>query len=119
MLVSVTVGVLLVPRFGAAGAAVAVLAASTVYSLLQYAGVVRWAAKLRIGPDVLRLTAATAVALVGLWASAWAGPIVATLLALGLYGVGIAVLGLVPVGELRRRLGWRAAGPPGRERVAL
>ena len=119
MAVSAGAAFLLVPRYGAAGAAVAVLCASSVYAGLQYAGVVRWAAPLAFGPDLLRVALATTTALAVLWALSWAGPIVGTALALVAFGVACAMLGLVPVDELRQRLGWRVAGAPKRERVAL
>src|SRR5262249_50736649 len=92
MAVSAGGAALLVPRYGAAGAAVAVLAASSVYASLQYAGVVRWAAPLGLGPDLLRVAVATTMALALLWALSWAGPIVATALALGAFGVAAATL---------------------------
>jgi O-antigen/teichoic acid export membrane protein len=118
MAVSLAGVVLLVPRFGAAGAAVAALAASTLYAALQYAGVVRWAASLRIGSDVRGLAVATGAALLGLRASAWANPILGTALALALFGAGVVVLGIVSKDDLRR-LGSRALGAPERGRVAL
>jgi hypothetical protein len=61
----------------------------------------------------------TATALVVLWGFSWAGPIVATALALVVLGAGCLMLGLVPMDEVRRRLGWRMLGASKRERVAL
>ena len=119
MAVSVGSAAVLVPRFGAAGAAVAVVAASTVYATLQYAGVLRWAAPLGLGPDLLRVAVLTATALAVLWGFSWAGPIVATALALVVLGAGCLMLGLVPIDEVRRRLGWRMLGASKQERVAL
>ena len=119
MAVSVGSAAVLVPRFGAAGAAVAVVAASSVYASLQYAGVLRWATSLGLGPDLLRVAVLTATALAVLWSFAWAGPIVATALALIVLGAGCLILGLVPMHEVRRRLGWRMVGSSKRERVAL
>jgi O-antigen/teichoic acid export membrane protein len=119
MVVSVGSAAVLVPRFGAAGAAVAVVAASSVYAALQYAGVLRWAAPLGLGPDLLRVAVLTATALAVLWGFSWAGPIVATALALVVLGAGCLMLGLVPIDEVRRRLGWRMLGASKQERVAL
>ena len=119
MAVSVGSAAVLVPRFGAAGAAVAVVAASSVYAALQYAGVLRWAAPLGLGPDLLRVAVLTATALAVLWGFSWAGPIVATALALVVLGAGCLMLGLVPIDEVRRRLGWRMLGASKQERVAL
>jgi O-antigen/teichoic acid export membrane protein len=118
MAVSLAGAVVLVPRYGAKGAAIAALAASTVYAALQYAGVVRWAASLRIGPDVRGLTVATGAALLGLQATAWAAPVLGAALALALFGSGVVVLGVVSREDLRR-LGSRAVGAPRRRRVAL
>jgi O-antigen/teichoic acid export membrane protein len=119
MAVSVGSAAILVPRFGAAGAAVAVVAASSVYATLQYAGVLRWAAPLGLGPDLLRVAVLTATALVVLWGFSWAGPMIATSLALAVLGAGCALFGFVPMGEVRRRLGWRVLGSSKQERVAL
>src|SRR5262245_16715183 len=119
MVVSVGSAVVLVPRFGAAGAAAAVVAASSVYAALQYAGVVRWAAPLGLGRDLLRVAALAAMALLMRWGFSWTGPIVATALALTVLGAGCALVGLLPVDELPRRLGWRIARASKRERVAL
>jgi len=78
---------------------------------------VRWAAPLGFGPDLLRVALAAMTALVVLWALSWTGPIVSTGLALVAFGVACAMLGLLPVDEIRQRLvGWRVAR---RERVAL
>ena len=118
MAVSVAGAVVLVPRYGAKGAAIAALAASTVYAALQYAGVVRWAASLRIGRDVRGLTVATGAALLGLRATAWADPVVGATCALALFGIGAVVLGVVSTEDLRR-LGSRALDAPRRRRVAL
>ncbi len=117
MAVSAGGALLLVPRFGAAGAAVAVLAASSVYAVLQYAGVVRWAAPLALGPDLLRVAVATTAALVVLWSLSFTGPIIATSVALISFGVACLMLGLVPLDELRQSLGWPVAR--GAKRVAL
>jgi O-antigen/teichoic acid export membrane protein len=119
MVVSVAGAAILVSRFGAAGAAVAVVAASSVYAVLQYAGVLRWAAPLGLGSDLLRVAALTATALAVHWGFSWAGPIVATALALTSFGVGCGMLGLVPMGELRRRVGGRPVRDSHGERVAL
>jgi O-antigen/teichoic acid export membrane protein len=100
--VSVAAAVVLVPRLGAVGAALAALAASTVYAALQYAGVVRWVTSLRIGPNVLGLAAATGAALLGIQVSAWAGPVVGMPLALALFGGGVVMLGVVSRDDLRR-----------------
>jgi O-antigen/teichoic acid export membrane protein len=119
MAVSVGGAAILVPRYGAAGAAVGLVAASSVYATLQYAGVLRWAAPLGLGPDLLRIAVLTATALVVLWGFSWAGPIIATSLALAVLGAGCAMLGFVPMHEVRRRLGWRMLGSSKQERVAL
>ena len=118
MAVSLAGAVVLVPRYGAKGAAIAALAASTVYAALQYAGVVRWAASLRIGRDVRGLTVATGAALLGLRATAWADPVLGATCALALFGIGAVVLGVVSTEDLRR-LGSRALDAPRRRRVAL
>ena len=56
----------------------AVVAASSVYATLQYAGVVRWAAPLGLVPDLLRVAILTAAAVVLVLSLSRAGPIVAT-----------------------------------------
>ncbi len=116
--VSLVAVVLLVPRFGAAGAAVAALGASSLYAALQYAGVVRWAAPLRIGSDLRGLAVATGAALLGLRVGAWTGPVLGTALALTLFGTGLVIFGIVSLDEVRR-LNPRALGAPERRRVAL
>jgi len=118
MAVSVTGAFLLIPRWGASGAAVAAVAASTAYAGLQYAGVVRWAVPLRMGADLGRLAIAIAAALGVLHVTVALGPIVATGLALVVFAGVLAVSGLLPVDELRRRFaGATLAAKP--ERVAL
>src|SRR5262245_38894747 len=119
MAVSAIGAVLLIPRFGASGAAVAAVAASTAYATLQYAGAVRWAVPLGMGTDLGRLALAMGAALLVLHLASGAGAIVATGLALATLAVLIAALGLVQVAEIRRRLGWGTLPNAERERVAL
>ncbi len=119
MAVSATAAVLLIPRFGAAGAALTAVAASAAYASLQYAGCVRWAVPLAMGGDLVRLALALAASAAVVHASAAAGPIVATGLGLLALCALLAATGLLPVAELRRRLGWGTLPAAERERVAL
>ena len=93
------------------------MAASSVYAALQCAGVRTGHRSTSVGPAPRGGPAATALAV--LWGFSWAGPIVATALALVVLGAGCLMLGLVPIDEVRRRLGWRMLGATKRERVAL
>ena len=106
MAVSGLAAVVLIPRFGAAGAALAAVAASSAYASLQYAGVVRWAVPLGMGSDLWRLALAMAGALLVLHATYAAGQVVATGLALVALAALLAATGLLPMSEVRRRLGW-------------
>jgi O-antigen/teichoic acid export membrane protein len=119
MAVSAVAAVVLIPRFGAPGAAVAAVVASTVYATLQYAGVVRWVVPLAIGPEIGWLALAMAAALVVVRVAAPLGSMAATGLALAVLAGVLAAAGLLPLAEVRRRLGWRVLGAPKRERVAL
>jgi O-antigen/teichoic acid export membrane protein len=117
--VSAVAAVVLIPRFGAAGAAMGAVAASTVYASLQYAGVVRWVVPLAIGPDIARLALAMAAAVLAIRVAGSLGPLLATGLGLAVLAGVLAATGLLPLAEVRRRLGGRVLGVPKRERVAL
>jgi O-antigen/teichoic acid export membrane protein len=119
MAVSGIGAVLLIPRFGATGAAVAAVAASTAYANLKYAGAVRWAVPLGMGADLGRLALAMGGALLVLHVTFGAGPIIAMGLALVTLAGLVAAFGLVRVAELRRRLGWGTLPAAERERVVL
>jgi O-antigen/teichoic acid export membrane protein len=118
MVASALAALVLIPRFGALGAAASVLLASTLYATLQYAGVARFVGPLGVGPDLARLAAVAGAGLAAHWAAASAGPFVATAAALaGAAGAG-ALLGLLPTAGLPFGLAGRprAAGPEGGRR---
>jgi O-antigen/teichoic acid export membrane protein len=96
MVVSVGAAVLLIPRFGAAGAATAALLASVVYVLIQYVGVGVWIEPLGLTAPLVR-TGAAAIAALGAGAAvAFAGPIVSTATSLTVFGA-VAMLLVAPL----------------------
>jgi O-antigen/teichoic acid export membrane protein len=96
VVVSVGAALVLIPRWGAAGAATAALMASLAYVTIQYAGVGMWIGLLGLTTPVVRVGAAAIAALVAGAASTFAGPVVATLTSLAVF-VGAALLLVAPL----------------------
>lgn len=113
MVVSVGGAMLLVPRFGAAGAAAAALASATTYAVLQSVGVARWVTPPVAWGDVGRLALAAGVAATVLHLGSAAGAVIATVLALATFGGLCLALGLLPMLVAPGRFGWRAARQSG------
>jgi O-antigen/teichoic acid export membrane protein len=114
MAVSLGGAVLLVPRFGAAGAAGSALAGASAYAVLQSAGVARWVTTPVAAGDLARLTLAAVLAVLVLrWCSA-AGDVAATALSLATFGGLSLAFGLVPVPATLGRFGWRNVTRAGR-----
>jgi O-antigen/teichoic acid export membrane protein len=96
VVVSVGAAFLLIPRWGAAGAAAAVLMASVVYVVIQYAGVGLWIEPLGLTSPLVRVGMAAVAALAAGTAVSAAGSIVATATSLAVFG-GVALLVVAPL----------------------
>ena len=94
--VSVGAAALLIPRWGATGAAVAALAASLTYVVIQYVGVGLWIEPLGLAAPLLRFGAAALAALGAGTSTAFAGPVVATATSLAVFG-GVALILVAPL----------------------
>jgi O-antigen/teichoic acid export membrane protein len=118
MCVSVGGAVLLVPRFGAAGAAAAALASASTYALLQAVGVARWVTTPVAWADLGRLALAAAAAVLVLHISAAAGDVASAALALVTFGALSLAFGLAPAPAAAGRFGWRSAARPPRSAIS-
>jgi O-antigen/teichoic acid export membrane protein len=117
---SVTGCALLIPSLGAVGAAIAVVAATTLYATLQYLGVRACVADPKITGDLARLLGVTAAGVACLWAFGQVNAVLATLIACAVYGAGLIATGALSRDELQRAvqaLGLR--GPSSRRSVVL
>jgi O-antigen/teichoic acid export membrane protein len=101
-LVSVAGCALLIPRFGALGAAIAVVLATTVYAGLEYLGTRARVAAPAVAGDLARLLGATAAAALCMALAGDAHPVAATALGLAVYAAGLLATGAVTRDELQR-----------------
>jgi len=103
-LVSVTACAVLIPRFGALGAAAAVVLSSTTYAVLEYVGVCAFVGVSGVGRDLARLGMVTVASVAALEVFAGMGPLVATVVGLGVYGAGVVAAGMLERQEIQRVL---------------
>jgi O-antigen/teichoic acid export membrane protein len=105
------VNVVAIPRWGAAGAALATLVSEAL--LVGLCIVAARALALRLPGRVLAgALAAAAVGAAVLWSAAPLGPVASTAAALAAYGAVVALLRLVGSDDVERVLGWMRAAAP-------